>query len=785
MSDGVSKTEREQALAELKQRLRTAEARSRLTKAQVESVAEVGKTTVWKALHEPGSVPSQKTVMGLARAFKLPEDELLDLLAMAAGQPTGITAPTARGVGRPIGHWEPHELEVHPAGRGEAIPGLATSGGRALPSYVTRVHDRVLADAVQHAEAGHSRIVVLVGTSSTGKTRACWEAVQPLATRGWRLWHPFEPTRAEAVLAELGQVVPRTVVWLNEAQHYLGDSASGERIAAAVHRLLVDEERGPVLVLGTLWPEYARRFTTLPTPDQVDPHSRVRELLATCTVTVPDAFDARALAAAAALAKQGDRLLADALTRALDSGRLTQDLAGAPELLRCYEQATPPARALLDAAMDARRLGVGLYLSQIFLTDAATDYLSQSDYDRLTADNGLLADDWAESAYAELAELVHGKQAPLPRTAPRPPRRPPASPSEARSVPAPPTPGYRLADYLDQHGRTTRRSLCPPDSFWHAAYTHLTHRDDLESLTRAADGRYRLQWAHHLHHRATHFGSTKALRAIESAGRHGKLPEKIRGRPGPLAVLREAADHDDTEALYRLAILWQEAWEKSGDGGRPAAPAGNLAGRLGFNTQDLSPRATALAVAQQAVKWEILRDRERTRGRDWSDVPPDYVERVAPRVLRGAVAAKDGDREKAELYLGSAADLGNTFARYLLVTLREADGDRQGADDFAWQVPGGNNLYSVYRLAVLREENGNRRDAEDLVRRVAPFDDAYALCQLILLRTERGDRKGAEDLASQSVAEGDASEGLLPQALSKLWPYGLNPDGTPTPPWQA
>ncbi|MFF1744361.1 hypothetical protein [Streptomyces mirabilis] len=46
-----------------------------------------------------------------------------------------------------------------------------------------------------------------------------------------------------------------------------------------------------------------------------------------------------ALAAAAAVADGGDRLLADALTRARTDGRVTQDLAGAPELLI---PSTPP-----------------------------------------------------------------------------------------------------------------------------------------------------------------------------------------------------------------------------------------------------------------------------------------------------------------------------------------------------------------------------------------------------------------------------------------------------------
>ncbi|MFF0204428.1 hypothetical protein [Streptomyces sp. NPDC005017] len=370
------------------------------------------------------------------------------------------------GPGRPIGEWDPHALEVHPAGPTLAESGALAPGRSTLPGYVAREHDRVLARAVRDAGQGRSRMVVLVGTSSTGKTRACWEAVQPLAEKGWRLWHPFDPTRAEAALEELQHVGPRTVVWLNEAQHYLGKRADGERIAAAVHQLLVSPQRGPVLVLGTLWPEYARQYTSLPTPGEEDPHSRVRELLSGCTLSVPDSFDAGALAKAVALAEGGDRLLADAVSRARANGRITQDLAGAPELLKRYLHATPAAMALLEAAMDARRLGAGLHLPQAFLIDAATDYLSDIDYDQLT-------DDWAERALAELAEPVHGKQAPLRRTSRRPSRRGSPIPAAGAPFSHPAGPLFRLADFLEEHGRHHRVGQLPPVGFWGAAADHV------------------------------------------------------------------------------------------------------------------------------------------------------------------------------------------------------------------------------------------------------------------------------------------------------------------------
>ena len=125
-----------------------------------------------------------------------------------------------------------------------------------LPVYVPREHDAALAEVVTAAAAGTSGIAVLVGGSSTGKTRACWQALELLRglEPGWRLWHPIDP---QAALAELPGVGPRTVVWLNEAQRYLDTAdGAGERVAAGLRELLRDRARGPVLVLATLWPEF-------------------------------------------------------------------------------------------------------------------------------------------------------------------------------------------------------------------------------------------------------------------------------------------------------------------------------------------------------------------------------------------------------------------------------------------------------------------------------------------------------------------------------------------------
>ncbi|WP_329528499.1 hypothetical protein [Streptomyces sp. NBC_01462] len=869
------------ALTELRTRLAEGQARARLNQTQLSKQAALGRTTVSEAFSHTKPVPSAETVVALARVLRLPAEELLELRRTAVEE-SGTVTPG--GPGRPIGLWDPHDLELHPAGTGRISSDLDTPGLRALPGYVPREHDRVLGEVVRDAVTGRSQISVLVGTSSTGKTRACWEAVQPLAAKGWRLWHPFDPTRAEAALEDLQRVEPRTVVWLNEAQHYLGHPTSGEQIAAAVHHLLITPERGPVLVLGTLWPEYAKQYTALPRPEAEDPHSRVRELLAGHVLAVPDTFDAQALAAAIALAENGDRLMADALTRARTDGRVTQDLAGAPELLNRYQNAGPAAHALLNAAMDARRLGVGPHLSQAFLTDAATDYLDQHDYDQLTGD-------WVERAYAELAELVHGKQAPLRRTTPRARRRPPAP--TATSAPTPPTSGpqFRLADYLEQHGLTIRRTLCPPASFWHAAHTHLVLPDALDNLAEAAETRHRLQWASHLHHRAAAYGSTYALvrlaeirdEAGDREGAEALLREAadrgdttaldrlatIRGRAGDQegaeALLREAADLGDTTALHRLAKVREEAGhregaeallreladlgdttalhrltelrEEAGDRlgvealAREAADLGDTSAlhRLATIRERAGDQEEAEALLREAAdlgdthalhrlatvrEWAGERDSAEALLREAADLGDTHaLRRLAWRRERA------GDPEGAEALLQEAADLGDTRALDRMIVMREEAGDREGAEALLQEIADRGPTDALFSLAKEREEVGDRKGAEVLLRELADRGQTDALFSLALTRGLFGDREGSEAVLQEAAVRGDmdamdllakiwkeagdreGAEALLREIadragtevydlspglrerLKAQWPYGLDPDGTPTRPW--
>ena len=219
------------------------------------------------------------------------------LTAQAKLSPTR-NAECALALGRPLTEeTDPFALEVHrpvkpDAGTSRDLP--------QLPPYVRRPHDEELARVTQAATESRSGIAVLVGGSSTGKTRACWETLQiirddSIPDAPWRLWHPIVPSHPEAVLKDLPNVTPHTVIWLNEAQLYLG-APNGDEVAAALRELLRDDKCAPILILATLWPEHWSTLTTRPGYSAPDPHAQARELLAGRDINVPPAFNETQLA---------------------------------------------------------------------------------------------------------------------------------------------------------------------------------------------------------------------------------------------------------------------------------------------------------------------------------------------------------------------------------------------------------------------------------------------------------------------------------------------------------
>jgi len=465
------------------------------------------------------------------------------LLARLAGEIRDALARpdgNATVAGRLLGEvTDPFVLEVHrPVQPDDAPPGLPL-----LPPYVPREHDQVLAQVARAAADGRSGIAVLVGGSSTGKTRACWEALALLRGQDppWRLWHPIDPSRSDAALRELAGIGPRTVVWLNEAQFYLGaDGGLGEQVAAGLRELLRDPGRAPVLVLATLWPGFWDALTARP-PGGDDRHAQARELLAGHDITVPAAFTPAQMGKLAGAADA--RMLLAA--RSAPDGEVIQFLAGAPELLARYRNAPPAARALMDAAMDARRLGMGAALPRAFLEAAAPGYLTGSQWDAL-------GEDWLEQALAYTAVPCKGARGPLTRIRPRPVR---AADRNRADQPAGMTaaagPLYRLADYLDQHGRAHRASQIPPAEFWAAAAEHATPGGQA-ALGDAAHARGLYRAAAQLHKNAAASGNPRSAQYLSSP------PDCLPADPRP-------AVHAALDNLWDVARLLDSLAEAGAD----------------------------------------------------------------------------------------------------------------------------------------------------------------------------------------------------------------------------
>ncbi|MEU7061473.1 hypothetical protein AB0A61_37350, partial [Streptomyces sp. NPDC046197] len=89
---------------------------------------------------------------------------------------------------------------------------------------------------------------------------------------------------------------------------------------------------------------------------------------------------------------------------------------------------------------------------------------------------------------------------------------------------------------------------------------------------------------------------------------------------------------------------------------------------------------------------------------------------------------------------------------------------------------------ALLRLAEMREQAGDREGAEALARQAADHGSTDALLRLAEMREQAGDREGAEALARQAADHGNT--GTLHDLFDRLWPNGLDPDGTHTPPWQ-
>ncbi|MGP3925249.1 tetratricopeptide repeat protein [Streptomyces sp. 8N616] len=705
-----------------------------------------------------------------------------------------VSSGGSRNVGISLAAADPFSLEVH-----EAITVDHDTQDSPLPVYYRRPFDDELDTAVDQALAGRSVMKVLLGDSSTGKSRAAWEAIQRLPEE-WRLFHP---TGHDDLLGSIDSLTPRTVLWLNEINRYLlsGDTDRDEQVAARLAELLRSPRNAPVLALGTAWYEHWSTMTT----EAGSERPQTKALLARCWIRVPETFSEHEVSALMA-SEQTDRRMLQA-ARLAESGHVIQFLAGGPAQLERYETGSPAARAVLQAAMDARRLGHGLDLPHAFLKAAAAAYLTSLQRD-------LAQPHWFRQAAEYLSAPCRGVRGPL-------------APVPGFSLTDMQEPShYRLSDFVELYARRHRQLVCPGEEFWSAAAQYSAGARDRVALSRAALDRGRVMDAESLALAAAEEGEGAALYTLARwIGEHGRDDED------PLSYYELAAELGNAEA--QVAVAWRyeceerldeaELWYRKAAGakGRVDAVVG-LASVLSRRGEDLAAAELNEAAVKsgffgaRAVEYQarLLADdgqheralllttqsfkagnTEAFTGLAWTyrykDTPraievflhaTNAGDTNAPRELAW-VYEEEGDTARADHYCEIAVSLGETNVLRGLGMIRRSRGDYHSAAGLFWRAYNLGLRHALAELARLREEEGNLKSAERLFWRVLEEGDQSAARDLVRILETSGRTRQAEELAARSVdllevlararaarGEREAAEHLLAVAISEGHP---------------
>ncbi|MEW1926025.1 hypothetical protein [Streptomyces sp. NPDC088360] len=427
-----------------------------------------------------------------------PGRELRDLLGKARDEQGAErrTPPEERSEAESLSDLTAEQLEVHeaplPRPRRRTLPTLSPYLSRELDGELRRRLEKALA-------GGSSALLVLTGESSTGKTRALYEAVRELAPDQPLL----RPATAQDLLSLLadGAARPGTVLWLNEFQRILYDS-EGEQVAAQL-RLFLERHQG-VAAVATLWQNpYWQELTRQGKPRDPYPHARAllvgahtHRIRVPAELTPEEREQWRELAA-----HHGDDRLAYAERAGARDGRMVQHLSGGPELLDAYlsgpdDHFTRHEHALITAALDAHRLGHSSPLSSALLADAADGTLAPH--------HRAPSADWAALVLDALTtgERLDGTRTDIRCT---------LTPLRARRDTAGAPPLYEPTVYLRQHIPPVRADQAGSASLWEALCRHTEETADLVSLQEAAWQRGLFRYAVDLDRRAAKAGSGEAL----------------------------------------------------------------------------------------------------------------------------------------------------------------------------------------------------------------------------------------------------------------------------------
>jgi TPR repeat protein len=595
-------------------------------------------------------------------------------------------------------------LGIHPA-----IPLPAGADPRLsndLPEYVPRDLDADLRAALR-ATSTNGGFLIVVGRAASGKTRTCYEAIK--STLGdWRLCMPSNAEQITA-LASSGADLSHTVIWLNEAQKFLGN---GMLTVETVRRLLSDSQR-PVVLIGTIWPDIYEALRS-PPEEGSDFNRDASEILALArrfamADKMNDAEQARALELS-----EADPRIEEALSHEGGSS-VTEVLASAPELIHRWNQADSPyGAALVGAAVHARLLNHPEPVPLKVLEPLATDLLSG-------ADKATAPPDWLSEAVIWACKPVRGIAAPLTPYA-----------SEVGVVD-----GFCVSDILVQHGSRIHPDVHQTTS--QKQWTIIIDNASPGACTRLG-GFALLQENYKRSHEAF-------IKAVDSGSVHAMLfagasaiIEDTSSELG-MSLLRRASDAGNATASVILGrlLLISGNLEEGQDRILRGAVDGEYADALGFLGSHLMKHAKS----EEALP--ILR-----RAASQGDADAMFF-------LAGALLRDDAKQEEALELLRQAADIGHLRAMCTLGSKLLSEGEEEEGLSLLRDAAEQGHQRSVAVLGTHLVNSGDVESGMDALRTAARGGNHHAMVTLGRLAMQEGSYGDARLYWEQASAAGSAS----------------------------
>ncbi|MGH3693057.1 MAG: hypothetical protein ACRDRX_03490 [Pseudonocardiaceae bacterium] len=250
-----------------------------------------------------------------------------------------------------------------------------------LDPYLPQFIDRDCGDKLRewiHNACSQGGFLLITGPPSVGKTRLLYELARGLA--GFVVLVP-EPENATDIMNRVISapfVLPKLVIWLDQLQRFLpGPYLPKKETAITLSALKRLTKKTKVVVLATIQLVHAERLRSCHDPDSepMEQFPDAVKILNYCHGEYfVDCFTPRERLRASELARRDPRL-EQALAHA-DQFHLTQALAGIPALEQRYRRTQSAAhRAILNAAVDLRRIGIRGPVPQELLCETATAIL--------------------------------------------------------------------------------------------------------------------------------------------------------------------------------------------------------------------------------------------------------------------------------------------------------------------------------------------------------------------------------------------------------------------------